>query len=120
MNFGAAPNPVQHGIAETTGCCEDDGSLTVTTEGRHALRLQRGDRFVELAVAAGTMQQAGVYRKLCNELERDWEALDDDEQQRRRARMDAALDELLPRFWSAADAELLEVVQSSQDDEVLG
>jgi len=97
------------GIAETTGCREEDGSLTVTGEARHALRLQRGAVGVEVALSAGVMQAAGGYRKLCNELEQGWDALDEAERQRRQALMAAALDALLPQLWTAPDCDLIDV-----------
>jgi formylmethanofuran dehydrogenase subunit E len=70
------------GIAETTGCTEEKGSLIVKNDGRHALALS------------------------C--LENGWEELDAGEQVKRRVEMDAMLDELLPQFWQAEDQKLLQ------------
>ena len=49
------------------------------------------------------LEMAGTYRALCDRLERGWEQLSQEEQARRRAEMDAMLDELLPKFWQADD-----------------
>ena len=53
---------------------------------------------------------AGRYRSLCNRLEKGWDALDTEEQARRRAAMDAMLDELLPQLWQADDEMLIQTV----------
>ena len=98
------------GLAETTGCTEAAGSLVVSGTGNHALCLAHGAAQVEVVLSPVALQRAGTYRQLCNELERDWETLDADEQVSRRRQMDAALDELLPYFWHAAEAELITVL----------
>jgi len=98
------------GIAETTGCSEETGALTVKGDGRHALLLKAEQGTVEVELTEEALTMAGQYRSLCNRLEKNWDELDKDEQTRRRAEMDAMLDELLPRFWSADDALLVKEV----------
>ncbi len=95
------------GITEATGCREDAGSLVVTNAGRHALILSAGQTSVEVELTAEAIAMAGVYRALCNRLEGGWDELHKDEQVRRRAEMDAMLDELLPQFWQAEDGLLV-------------
>ena len=95
------------GIAETTGCNEEAGSLIVKNDGRHALQLQTGEAFVEVALTEEVLEMAGRYRTLCNRLEKGWDSLEEEEQVRRRAEMDTMLDELLPRFWQMPDEELV-------------
>lgn len=96
------------GIAEATGCREENGSLRLVHDGRHVLTLRAGDERVTVLLLDATLQLAGCYRELCNELEDGWETLPEDERQRRRAVMDAALDELLPQFWNLPDEQLLD------------
>ncbi len=96
------------GIAEATGCCEDTGSLVVKNAGRHALILSAGQTSVEVELTAEALAMAGGYRSLCNRLESGWDELHKDEQVRRRAKMDAMLDELLPQFWQADDQKLVQ------------
>jgi formylmethanofuran dehydrogenase subunit E len=96
------------GIAETTGCTEEKGSLIVKNDGRHALTLSSAQASVEVELTAEALEMAGRYRSLCNRLEKDWDELDADEQARRRAEMDAMLDELLPQFWQAEDQKLVQ------------
>lgn len=98
------------GIAETTGCGEETGCLIVGNTGRHALLLTAGEASVEVELTVEALTMAGRYRSLCNRLESGWEALDPDEQVRRRADMDAMLDELLPQFWQAEDGLLVQKV----------
>ena len=97
------------GIAETTGCNEDNGTLEVRSDGRHALQVITCRGSTELRLSEAAMAHAGRYRTLCNRLERNWDELDEEEQARRRAEMDAMLDEILPHFWQAGDGELLVV-----------
>ncbi|MDT8444914.1 MAG: formylmethanofuran dehydrogenase subunit E family protein [Desulfuromonadales bacterium] len=98
------------GIAEATGCREDAGSLVVKNAGRHALLLSAGQISVEVELTAKALAMAGGYRSLCNHLESGWEELTPDEQVRRRAEMEAMLDELLPQFWQAGDGLLVQKV----------
>ena len=63
---------------------------------------------VELTAAA--LEIAGRYRTLCNRLESGWEALGEAEKLRRRAEMDALLDNLLPQLWQAEDDFLVQRV----------
>lgn len=98
------------GIAETTGCSEADGTLIVKVDGRHALTLQSSQTSVELELTADALEMAGRYRSLCSRLENGWDELDAGEQTRRRAEMDALLDELLPQLWHAEDAQLVQKV----------
>jgi hypothetical protein len=51
---------------------------------------------------------AGRYRALCSRLETGWDVLDRDEQGRRRAEMEAMLDNLLPQFWQAEEGLLVQ------------
>ncbi len=96
------------GIAETTGCTEEKGSLIVKNDGRHALTLSSAQASVEVELTAEALQMAGRYRSLCNRLEKGWDELEADEQAKRRAEMDAMLDELLPQFWQAEDKKLVQ------------
>lgn len=98
------------GIAEATGCSEELGTLVVNNDGRHALTLRSAQTSVQVELTAAALQMAGQYRSLCNRLERGWDELEIDEQSRRRAEMDAMLDELLPQFWHADDARLVQKV----------
>jgi formylmethanofuran dehydrogenase subunit E len=103
------------GIAEVTGLSEEAGTLTVSSEGRHALRVEAGGELFTLELTATALKMAGRYRALCERLERNGEALDGVEQERRRARLDAMLDQLLPQLWAAPD-ELLVQPQGQQPD----
>ena len=98
------------GIAETTGCTEEKGSLIVKNDGRHALALSSAQASVEVELTTEALEMAGRYRSLCNRLEKGWDELEDDEQARRRAEMDAMLDELLPQFWQAEDQKLVQKI----------
>jgi len=96
------------GIAEATGCSEEAGTLVVKSDGRHALLLQSSQASIEVELTAEALEMAGRYRSLCNRLESGWENLEAEEQTRRRAEMDAVLDELLPQFWQAEDQKLVQ------------
>ncbi len=96
------------GIAETTGCTEDKGSLIVKNDGRHALTLSTAQASVEVELTTEALEMAGRYRSLCNRLENGSDGLEADEQVKRRAEMDAMLDELLPQFWQAEDQKLVQ------------
>ncbi len=98
------------GIAEATGCSEEQGSLIVKSDGRHALTLKGSTSSVEVELTEKALEMAGRYRSLCNRLENGWETLEEDEQANRRAEMDAMLDELLPQFWLADDSQLVQKV----------
>jgi formylmethanofuran dehydrogenase subunit E len=98
------------GIAETTGCTEGKGTLTVKNDGRHALILSAEQAFVEVELTGEALEMAGRYRSLCNRLENGWDDLAVDEQVKRRAEMDGMLDELLPQFWQAEDSQLVQKV----------
>jgi formylmethanofuran dehydrogenase subunit E len=98
------------GIAEVTGCSEENGSLTAKSDGRHALILKSPRASVEVELTAEALEMAGRYRSLRNRLENGWDDLNVDEQTRRRAEMDAMLDELLPQFWQAEDQLLVQKV----------
>ncbi len=98
------------GIAETTGCSEAAGTLVVKSDGRHALTLTSAETAVEIELTAQTLESAGRYRLLCDRLERGWDQLAPEEQIRRRAEMDAMLDELLPQFWQAEAQQLVQKV----------
>lgn len=99
------------GIAEATGCTEAAGTLVVKSDGRHALTLTRSQTVVEVELTAEALAMAGRYRSLCNRLEVGWDELAADEQARRRAEMDALLDELLPQFWQADDSQLVQKIE---------
>ena len=96
------------GIAETTGCTEEKGSLIVKNDDRHALTLSSAQASVEVELTAEALEMSGRYRSLCNRLEKGWDELEADEQVKRRAEMNAMLDELLPQFWQAEDQKLLQ------------
>lgn len=98
------------GIGEATGCSEAAGTLVVKSDGRHALLLRSGKAAVEVELTAEALAMAGRYRSLCSRLESGWDELDPDEQVRRRAEMEALLDELLPQFWQAEDHHLVQKV----------
>ena len=98
------------GIAEATGCCEEEGTLVVQNDGRHALVLKSVAASVEVELTAEALTMAGRYRSLCSRLEHGWDGLDAQEQLRRRAEMDAMLDELLPCFWRGEDQLLVQKV----------
>ncbi len=98
------------GIALTTGCCEEQGSMTVTTEGRHVLELFTADgQVAELSLTDNAMQIAGDYRRLSHELEQGWDQLDDAERSERDQRREAALDAALPGLWNAPMADLMTI-----------
>ncbi len=98
------------GIAEVTGCSEENGSLIAKSDGRHALILKSPKASVEVELTAEALEMAGQYRSLCNRLEVGGDELEADEQKKRRAEMDAMLDELLPQFWQAEDQLLVQKV----------
>lgn len=96
------------GITEITGCSEANGRLVVRSDGRHALTLASAEGTVAVELTAVALEMAGRYRALCNRLESGWDELDVDEQGRRRAEMEAMLDELLPQFWRAEEGLLVQ------------
>jgi formylmethanofuran dehydrogenase subunit E len=96
------------GIAEATGCTEEKGSLVVRNDGRHALTLSSAQASVDVELTTEALEMAGRYRSLCNRLEKGWDELEAQEQVKRRAEMDAMLDELLPQFWQAEDRMLVQ------------
>lgn len=98
------------GIAETTGCREESQTLEVVSDGRHLLKIQGKNASVTCELTARALAMAGRYRSLCNRLERGWADLDSEEQARRRAEMDAMLDDLLPELWHAEDEILVKRV----------
>jgi formylmethanofuran dehydrogenase subunit E len=100
------------GIAEVTGCSEEAGSLVVESDGRHALTLKSEQASIQIELTCEALEMAGRYRSLCNRLEGGWDKLEVDEQVRRRAEMDAMLDELLPQFWQAEDSQLVQKVSA--------
>ena len=102
------------GIAEATGCTEEAGTLVVKSDGRHALTLTTAQAAVEVELTAEALAMAGRYRSLCNRLESGWDELAVDEQARRRDEIDAMLDELLPQFWQAEDAQLVRKIEAKQ------
>ncbi len=100
------------GIAEVTGCSEEAGSLVIESDGRHALTLSSEQASIQIELTCEAQEMAGRYRSLCNRLEGGWDKLEVDEQVRRRAEMDAMLDELLPLFWQAEDSQLVQKVSA--------
>jgi len=98
------------GIALTTGCSEENGSLKVTTEGRHVLEIFfSSGEVVEVGLSDNAMQIAGEYRYLSNELEKGWESLSDQERSEREQQKELALDRILPALWQAPDEDLLTI-----------
>ena len=95
------------GIAETTGCSEQNGMLRVDNDGRHVLAVNTVEESIQVELTPHALEMAGRYRALCNRLERHWEQLDNAEQSRRRDEMDSMLDELLPQLWKAEDEILI-------------
>ncbi len=95
------------GIGEVTGCIEAEGSLRVTGEGRHALRLERGGLGAEAELTARALELAGTYRTLCLRLDEGWESLLESEKVERETRKEQALDRLLPILWEAPEADLV-------------
>ncbi len=98
------------GIAQITGCNEEDGTMTVTAEGRHLLEIfdASGNALV-LSLNDNAMRIAGDYRRLSIELEQNWDELDEEERVARERRREAALDAVLPGLWQAPDADLLDI-----------
>jgi hypothetical protein len=72
------------------------------------LTLSSSQASIEVELTAEALEMAGRYRSLCNRLENGWDELEADEQVKRRAEMDALLDELLPQFWKAEDQKLVQ------------
>jgi hypothetical protein len=70
------------------------------------LTLSSAQASIEVELTPDALDMAGRYRSLCNRLEKGWDELEADELARRRAEMDAMLDELLPQFWQAEDQKL--------------
>jgi len=98
------------GIALITGCSEENGTMTVTTEGRHVLEVFSADgRVAELSLTDTAMQIAGDYRRLSVELEAGWDQLGDEERAARDDRRQATLDAILPGLWQAPDADLITI-----------
>ncbi|MBW2451289.1 MAG: hypothetical protein JRF07_02920 [Deltaproteobacteria bacterium] len=75
------------------------------------LTVRSGPTCVALALTDWALDQADTYRALCNRLEEGWQTLAETEQARRRAEMDAMLDDLLPRFWLADEHQLMSRVE---------
>lgn len=98
------------GIALTIGCSEEQGNLTVTTEGRHVLEVyDDSGQVAELGLTEAAMQIAGDYRRLSGELEAGWDQLDVAARRERDQRREAALDAILPGLWQAPVDDLITV-----------
>lgn len=98
------------GIAEITGCNEEDGTLSVRHTGRHLLTLFSESSEVAVELTPHALTLAGRYRTLCNRLEQNWETLSSSEQARRRRAMERLLDTLLPQLWEGDQSELVHIV----------
>ena len=61
------------GIAETTGCTEEAGTLVLKSDGRHALTLSSPQASVEVELTDEALEMAGRYRSLCIRLESGWD-----------------------------------------------
>lgn len=97
------------GISVMTGCSKADGSLHIVPQERHALWLQDTDGhglFAELSPTA--LQLAGGYRLLDQEFMRDEACLDATERQERQRTKELFLDDLLQKFWTLPDGELMD------------
>ena len=96
------------GISVMTGCQKTDGSLRIVPQERHALWLQDADGrglFAELNHSA--LQLAGEYRSRDQEFLRDEARLSAEERQERQTRKGLFLEDLLQKFWTMPDDELM-------------
>lgn len=96
------------GVSVMTGCKKSDHSLRIIARERHALWLESQDGrglFAELSNHA--LQLAGDYRTLDQTFLKEEAGLPPDElQQRLKAKMQA-FEELLQKFWTLPDEELM-------------
>lgn len=96
------------GISVMTGCKKSDGSLRIVTQEQHALWLQDADGrglFAELSRSA--LQLAGEYRARDQEFLKDEKCLSPEERQERQRAKELLLEELLQKFWTLPDEELM-------------
>ena len=96
------------GISVMTGCNKADGSLHIVPKERHALWLQDADGrglFAELNQLA--LQLAGEYRSRDQEFLKDEARLSAEERQERQTKRELFLEELLQKFWTLPDDELM-------------
>lgn len=94
------------GISVMTGCSKIAGTLRIVPQERHALWLQDADGrglFAELSRQA--LQLAGEYRARDQEFLKEEARLGEEERQRAK---ELLLEELLQKFWTLADDELLD------------
>lgn len=97
------------GISVMTGCKKSDGSLRIVPQERHALWLQDAaghGLFAELRHS--TLQLAGGYRLLDQEFMRDEAHLGAAERQERQREKELFLADLLQKFWTLPDGELMD------------
>ena len=96
------------GISVMTGCQKTDHSLRIIAQERHALWLQDADGhgiFAELSSQA--LQLAGGYRTFDQEFLKDEARLAPAERQERQREKELLLEELLQKFWTMPDDELM-------------
>lgn len=96
------------GISVMTGCNKADGSLRVVAQDRHALWLEGHDgRGIFAELSGNAMELAGDYRALDQALQQEEAGLSPEELQRRRAAKSQAFEDLLQKFWTLPDEELM-------------
>ena len=96
------------GISVMTGCNKADGSLRIVERERHALWLESHDgRALYAELSSNALQLAGDYRALDQTLQKEEASLSPVELQQRRTTKDAAFEELLQKFWTLPDEELM-------------
>jgi len=97
------------GISVMTGCKKSDGSLRVIALERHALWLQgQAGHGLFAELSSNALQLAGDYRTLDQALQKDESSLTPEERLRRQTAKDLALEELLQKFWTLPDDELMD------------
>lgn len=100
------------GIAVTTGCCRETGTLLVVDCGRHALWLENaGGPGIFAELKPQTLQLSGGYRALGQAIERDRDSLSAADLALRLAEQEAFLDGLLQQLWTLPDEMLIDFVE---------
>lgn len=95
------------GISVMTGCKKADGSLRIVAQDRHALWLESHDGGIFAELSSQALKLAGDYRALDQALLKEESSLSPDELQERRAAKMQAFEELLQKFWTLPDEELM-------------
>ena len=96
------------GISRTTSCDESSGTLVVKMTGEHRLDLcNLGGAGITVTLTDAALQTAWDYRQAGNVLERERASLTSVELAQRETKLTALLDDVLQKFRTQPDEELL-------------